>query len=43
MIMQKRAEGTTVTIPVPNHRELKSGTLASIIRQSGLPKSLFEH
>lgn len=43
MILQKRAEGTTTTIPVPNHRELKTGTLASIIRQSGLPKSLFEH
>ncbi|MCY4061083.1 MAG: type II toxin-antitoxin system HicA family toxin [Chloroflexi bacterium] len=32
---------TTVTVPVPNHKELKPGTLAWIIRKSGLPKSTF--
>ncbi len=32
---------TTITVPVPNHRELAKGTLASIIRQSKLPKDLF--
>jgi predicted RNA binding protein YcfA (HicA-like mRNA interferase family) len=42
MIMQKHADGSTITVPVPNHRELKQGTLRSIIRQSGLPRSLFE-
>lgn len=42
IMMQRRAEGTTTTIPVPDHRELRLGTLASIIRQSGLSKSLFE-
>jgi predicted RNA binding protein YcfA (HicA-like mRNA interferase family) len=41
-VMQKRAAGTTVTVPVPLHRELRRGTLQSIIRQSGLPRSLFE-
>ena len=40
--MQKRSEGTTVTVPVPDHPELRTGTLQSIIRQSGLPRSLFE-
>jgi predicted RNA binding protein YcfA (HicA-like mRNA interferase family) len=40
--MQKQAGGTTVTVPVPDHEELKAGTLASIIRQSGLSRNLFE-
>jgi predicted RNase H-like HicB family nuclease len=30
------------TVPVPNHPELKPGTLAAIIRQSGILKSEFE-
>jgi predicted RNA binding protein YcfA (HicA-like mRNA interferase family) len=40
--MQKRADHTTTTVPVPQHDELKPGTLSSIIRQSGLPKALLE-
>lgn len=40
--MQKRTPESTVTIPVPDHIELRSGTLMSIIRQSGLPRSEFE-
>ena len=32
----------TTTVPVPDHHELKIGTLLSIIRQSGLPRSEFE-
>jgi len=40
--MQLKAEDTTVTVPVPLHDELRRGTLQSIIRQSGLNKSLFE-
>ena len=39
--MQRILNETTITIPVPNHPELKVGTLQSIIRQSGLSKSLF--
>ena len=31
-IMQKETEDTTITVPVPLHRELKQGTLQSIIR-----------
>ncbi len=40
--MQSKAAGTTITVPVPLHDTLRRGTLQSIIRQSGLPKSLFE-
>ena len=42
-IMQKRIEDTTITVPVPLHDPVKRGTLSSIIRQSELPKALFEH
>ncbi len=41
VIMQKRSSGTTITVPVPDHKELRVGTLNSIIRQSGLDKKLF--
>jgi len=43
IVMQKRSEHTTTTVPVPDDKELKIGTLASIIRQSGLSRSLFEN
>jgi len=42
IVMQKQAEGSTITVPVPDHKELRIGTLQSIIRQSGLPRSSFE-
>ena len=42
IIMQKKTESSTITIPVPNHKELRSGTLLSIIRQSRLERILFE-
>jgi len=42
VVMQQRTVDSTVTVPVPIHDELKTGTLRSIIRQSGLPRSLFE-
>src|SRR5664279_2487095 len=41
-IMQKRLETTTITVPVPLHDPVRRGTLRSIVRQSELPKSLFE-
>ena len=41
-VMQKKKGSGTITIPVPLHRELKPGTLGSIIRQSRLDRSLFE-
>lgn len=42
VVMQRRREGTTVTVLVPMHSELRLGTLLSIVRQSGLPRSEFE-
>jgi len=42
IVMQKRLPDTTITVPVPNHAELRLGTLQSIIRQSGLPRAEFE-
>ena len=42
IVMQKMAEGSTTTVPVPNHDELKRGTLRSIIRQSGISREAFE-
>lgn len=42
IIMQRRDDGGTTTVPVPDHDEVKRGTLRSIIRQSGLPREIFE-
>jgi predicted RNA binding protein YcfA (HicA-like mRNA interferase family) len=42
VVMQKADGRMTTTVPVPLHREICAGTLRSIIRQSGLSKSLFE-
>jgi len=42
VVMQKKFEGTTITVPVPDHPELRLGTLQAIIRQSGVPRSEFE-
>ncbi|MDQ3919976.1 MAG: type II toxin-antitoxin system HicA family toxin [Acidobacteriota bacterium] len=42
VVMQKRTDEGTVTVPVPLHPELRIGTLQSIIRQSGLPRMEFE-
>jgi len=41
-VMQQRDGMSTVTVPVPMHREVRIGTLMSIVRQSGVPKSAFE-
>ena len=42
IIMQKKIPQTTITVPIPNHGEIRLGTLQSIIRQSGVPRSEFE-
>jgi len=42
IVMQKRLPETTITVPVPNHDELRIVTLQSIIRQSSIPRSEFE-
>ncbi|MCZ0941477.1 MAG: type II toxin-antitoxin system HicA family toxin, partial [Gammaproteobacteria bacterium] len=41
VIMQKVSADSTTTVPVPDHRELRVGTLMSIIRQSGLTRAEF--
>lgn len=40
--MQKKLQDTTITVLVPDHGELKIGTLQSIIRQSAVPRADFE-
>ncbi|MXV87294.1 MAG: type II toxin-antitoxin system HicA family toxin [Acidimicrobiales bacterium] len=40
--MQKLGADGSVTVPVPMHKELRTGTLLSIIRQSGVSRSEFE-
>jgi len=42
IVMQKRIPESTITIPVPDHSEIRIGTLQSIIRQSGISRSFFE-
>ena len=42
IVMQKILTDGTVTVPVPDHVELRIGTLQSIIRQSAIPRSEFE-
>jgi predicted RNA binding protein YcfA (HicA-like mRNA interferase family) len=42
VVMQRRTETGTVTVPVPDHADLKIGTLLSIIRQSGVARAMFE-
>ncbi len=42
IIMQRNDAGNTITVPVPDHAEIRRGTLRAIIRQSGLAKELFE-
>lgn len=36
VVLQKKIPGTTVTLVVPDHPELATGTLRAIIRKSGL-------
>jgi len=42
ILMQLKGQDGTITVPVPDHPELKPGTLLSIIRQSRLPREEFE-
>jgi predicted RNA binding protein YcfA (HicA-like mRNA interferase family) len=42
IVMQKTLPDGTITVPVPDHVELRIGTLQSIIRQSGIPRIEFE-
>jgi predicted RNA binding protein YcfA (HicA-like mRNA interferase family) len=42
VVMQRRAGEQTITVPIPMHKEIRTGTLLVIIRQSRLARSLFE-
>jgi predicted RNA binding protein YcfA (HicA-like mRNA interferase family) len=42
VVIQRRTDAGTVTVPVPDHPELAIGTLLSIIRQSGVARTEFE-
>jgi predicted RNA binding protein YcfA (HicA-like mRNA interferase family) len=42
IVMQRRTDLGTVTVPIPDHPEIRIGTLQSIIRQSGIPRTAFE-
>jgi len=42
IVMQKGLAQETITVPVPDHDEVRIGTLQSIIRQSGVPRKEFE-
>ena len=42
MILHRSGNGRSVTVPVPDVREMRIGTLRAIIRQSGVPRSEFE-
>jgi len=60
VIMQKHVGSSTITVPIPAHKEIRTGTLPrafehpcprgtfasgsllSIIRQSGIPRNVFE-
>jgi predicted RNA binding protein YcfA (HicA-like mRNA interferase family) len=40
--MQRKIVNSTITVPIPDHNEIRIGTLQSIIRQSGISRSEFE-
>ena len=42
VVMQKKITSVTITVPVPDHGEIRIGTLQSIIRQSGVARNEFE-
>ncbi|MGI8435694.1 MAG: type II toxin-antitoxin system HicA family toxin [Chthoniobacterales bacterium] len=41
IVMRKQMPPGARTVIVPNHNEIRRGTLKSIIEQSGLPRALF--
>lgn len=42
VVMQKRLGLGTITVPVPDHKEIRTGTLLSIIRQSRIARAEFK-
>jgi predicted RNA binding protein YcfA (HicA-like mRNA interferase family) len=42
VVMQRRTGASTITVPVPDHKVIRRGTLSAIIRQSRVPREAFE-
>jgi predicted RNA binding protein YcfA (HicA-like mRNA interferase family) len=42
IVVQKTLDAGTITLPIPDHHELKRGTLAAIVRQSRVAREEFE-
>ena len=42
MIMTKSFIDESITVAVPDHKDVAIGTLLGVIRQSGVPRSEFE-
>jgi len=42
IVMQKKLSEGTITVPVPDHDEIRAGTLLAIIRQSGIQRNQFQ-
>ncbi|HEX8149072.1 MAG TPA: type II toxin-antitoxin system HicA family toxin [Pyrinomonadaceae bacterium] len=42
VVMQRVVGDSTISVPVPLHPEVRIGTLLSIIRQAGVPRTEFE-
>jgi predicted RNA binding protein YcfA (HicA-like mRNA interferase family) len=41
LMMQRRTDHGTLTVPVPLHRTVRIGTLQPVIRQSGISRERF--
>ena len=41
IVLQRVSPEGAITVPVPNHRTVRLGTLQAIIRQSGVPREKF--
>ena len=42
IVMQRSTDLGTITVPIPDHPELRIGTLQPIIRQSGVARTAFK-
>ena len=42
IMMHKQSPAGSITVPVPDHKEIRAGTLRAIIRQSQINRSEFE-
>lgn len=42
MLYQKHGTHATISVTIPDHKEIAIGTLVSIIQQSGLERAAFE-